>query len=68
MIAPAPPPTVIVLRLRLPPGPAGIRALRFALKAMLRRLGLKCIELREEVTSGQRKSVGNQQVLPRVVT
>jgi hypothetical protein len=41
-------PTIIVLRLRLPPGPAGIRALRLALKAMLRRLGLKCIELREE--------------------
>jgi hypothetical protein len=41
-------PTVVVLRLALPPGPAGVRGLRWLLKAALRRFGMKCLEIREE--------------------
>jgi hypothetical protein len=40
-----------VLRLRPEPGVAGLRALRAALKVLLRRFGLRCIELREETVA-----------------
>jgi hypothetical protein len=39
---------ICVLRLRAEPGIDAVRALRFALKFLLRRLGLKCISIRED--------------------
>jgi hypothetical protein len=38
---------VFVLKLRAEPGADGIRSLRWALKALLRRLKLRCIDLRQ---------------------
>jgi len=41
-------PRVFVLKLRALPGVDAVRALRHALKRLLRSYGLKCIDLREE--------------------
>jgi hypothetical protein len=41
-----------VLRLRAEPNVDAIRSLRFALKFLLRRLGLKCICIREDTQGG----------------
>jgi hypothetical protein len=38
---------IFVLTLRAPPGAAGIRALRRALKALLRRYKLRCLAIEE---------------------
>ena len=39
---------IFIVRLRPQPGIDGIRALRLALKVLLRRFGLKAIEVKEE--------------------
>jgi hypothetical protein len=41
-------PTTYLIRLRPQPGVDAIRALRAALKVLLRRFGLKAIEVKEE--------------------
>jgi hypothetical protein len=43
---------IFVLKLRALPGVDGIKALRQALKMLLRQHQLKCIELREEQNAG----------------
>lgn len=43
---------VFVLRLRAAPGVDPVRALRAALKVLLRRFGLKAIEVAEEPPAG----------------
>jgi hypothetical protein len=40
---------VFVLRVRAEPHVEGIRALRWLLKTMLRRFGLRCIEANQEI-------------------
>ena len=45
-----PPPIIYLLKITPIAGGDGIRALRWALKAMLRRFGLRCISI-EKVTS-----------------
>jgi hypothetical protein len=39
---------IFILRLRPEPGVAGLRALRAALKVLLRRFGLKVVDIKEE--------------------
>jgi hypothetical protein len=43
-------PPVFVLRLQPMKGVAPIRALRFLLKALLRRAGMRCVSIEEERT------------------
>jgi hypothetical protein len=47
---------VFLARLRALPGVDGIRALRAALKVLLRRYGLQCVSVEEETTDVNDKS------------
>jgi hypothetical protein len=46
---------VFLVRLRALPGVDGIRALRSALKVLLRRYGLKCVSIEEETADANDK-------------